>query len=147
MKETYNLNELALMTGLTTRTLRNYLRQGALNGEKIDGAWTFTVEEIEAFMADPAVRRAFESRQNAVVYDFLADDFKRANRICTIIDYAADDAEAEAISQFYCDCARRASDVELRIGRRRDIARVILSGSEDTVMDILRQYYCAPANG
>jgi hypothetical protein len=30
MEQTYNLNELAIMTGFTTRTLRNYLNQGLL---------------------------------------------------------------------------------------------------------------------
>ena len=34
MEETYSLNDLAMMTGFTTRTLRNYLTQGLLNGEK-----------------------------------------------------------------------------------------------------------------
>ena len=40
MKERYNLNELAMITSLTTRTLRNHLRQGTLTGEKVDGART-----------------------------------------------------------------------------------------------------------
>ena len=36
MERKYTLNDLALMTGLTTRTLRNYLVQGFLHGEKRD---------------------------------------------------------------------------------------------------------------
>ena len=35
--EKYNLNDLAMMTGFTTRTLRNYLNQGLLEGEKENG--------------------------------------------------------------------------------------------------------------
>ena len=31
----YNLNQVAMITGLTTRTLRNHLKQGLLKGEKI----------------------------------------------------------------------------------------------------------------
>ena len=30
MKETFSINELAMITGLTTRTLRNYLSMGVL---------------------------------------------------------------------------------------------------------------------
>ena len=32
MDGTYNLNELSLMSGFTTRTLRTYLNQGLLKG-------------------------------------------------------------------------------------------------------------------
>ena len=43
----YNLNEVAMITGLTTRTLRNYLKLCLLKGEKIDGNWSFTEEELD----------------------------------------------------------------------------------------------------
>ena len=33
MDKTYNLNELAMMTGFTTRALRTYLNKGLLVGE------------------------------------------------------------------------------------------------------------------
>lgn len=46
MEKNYTLNELAMITGLTTRTLRNYLKMNILNGEKIDGIWTFTEEDL-----------------------------------------------------------------------------------------------------
>ena len=37
MNEFYTINEMSTITGLTTRTLRNYLKLGILNGEKIEG--------------------------------------------------------------------------------------------------------------
>lgn len=142
MKETYNLNDLAIMTGLTTRTLRNHLRQGTLTGEKRDGAWTFTTEDIEAFMENPQIRKLLESHRNAAVFDFLADGFKTANRACVILDYAVDDAEGEAISRFYCDCANReVSDIQFSYARDRGLSRVILTCGEDQVLGILSQYY------
>ncbi|MBR1822018.1 MAG: helix-turn-helix domain-containing protein [Clostridia bacterium] len=142
MKERYSINDLAMMTGLTTRTLRNHLRQGALRGEKIDGAWTFTQEEIERFISDPQIHKGLESHRNAAVFDFLADAFKTANRACVILDYVADDREAEKIADFYCDRVNRGtSDIKFSYGRNRGRSRVILTGGEDQVLDILRQYY------
>lgn len=38
----YTLKQLALITGLTERTLRNYLRSELLTGEKRDGKWYFS---------------------------------------------------------------------------------------------------------
>ena len=148
MKERYTLNELALMTSLTTRTLRNYLQKGLLNGEKVDGSWTFTVADIEAFMAEPAARKAMQSNRNALIWDFLADDYKPANRICAILDYAVGEEESAQIMRFYCravcDCD---GGIEMRCTRERGLTRVILSGAEDQVAALLRRYYSAPANG
>ncbi len=56
MDRTYNLNELAMMTGFTTRTLRNYLMQGLLHGAKVNGTWQLTLEEIDGFLT--ALRKA-----------------------------------------------------------------------------------------
>ena len=73
MDGTYNLNELSLMSGFTTRTLRTYLNQGLLKGEKTNGAWRFTAEEVDAFFAQPFVKEGLRIKQSAVVFDFLAD--------------------------------------------------------------------------
>ena len=53
MDRDYSLNDLALMTGFTTRTLRNYIKQGLLNGEKQNGVWQFTADEIDRFFRNP----------------------------------------------------------------------------------------------
>ena len=141
MKEQYNLNELAMITSLTTRTLRNHLRQGTLTGEKVDGAWVFTPEEVDAFMALPAVRQSIRANHNAVVFDFLADNLKSQNRSCVILDFAVGIAESAEISLFFCEQANHASDIELRCQQTRSGLRVILSGGEDQVAEILRDYY------
>ena len=42
----YLINHLVLITGLTARTIRNYISNGILHGEKINGLWHFTPEEV-----------------------------------------------------------------------------------------------------
>ena len=37
----YSVEEIAKMTSVTTRTIRNYLRNGILTGTKIGGQWRF----------------------------------------------------------------------------------------------------------
>lgn len=46
----YNLKELSMISGLTDRTLRNYLKMGILVGEKEYGTWNFTDEQVLAFL-------------------------------------------------------------------------------------------------
>lgn len=67
----YTLNNIATMTGLTTRTLRNYIQMGLLTGEKVDGAWRFSEEQLYAFMGHPTVRQGMHAKQNAIVTNFL----------------------------------------------------------------------------
>ena len=138
----YNLNQLAMITGLTTRTLRNHLKQGLLTGEKIDGSWSFTEEELEAYIADPSVKQAILAKQHAVVYDFLADPFKKTNRICTIMDFPVSLEEALGIAQFFSkEISDHGSDIEFRYINEKHYARFILSGAEEQVHDLLQAYY------
>lgn len=138
----YNLNQLAMITGLTTRTLRNHLKQGLLTGEKIDGSWSFTEEELEAYIADPSVKQAILAKQHAVVYDFLADPFKKTNRICTIMDFPVSLEEALGIAQFFGkEISDHGSDIEFRYINEKHYARFILSGAEEQVHDLLQAYY------
>ncbi len=106
MEQTYNLNELAIMTGFTTRTLRNYLNQGLLP-----------------------------------VFDFLADTAKQANRACVILDLPVSDEEGAAVSDFFCKKMMHASSAAFTYHRDRGMSRVILTGAEDQVAEILRDYY------
>ena len=94
----YNLNQLAMITGLTTRTLRNHLKAGVLTGEKIDGNWQFTEEALDDYIGQPNVRRAIAARQHAVIYDFLADAMKKTNRICVVMDFPVAAEAAMAIA-------------------------------------------------
>ena len=71
MKETYTIPDIAQMTGLNERTIRNYLSNGQLQGEKVDGAWRFTAEQFSDFLAQDMVRSSVQAKANAIVYDFL----------------------------------------------------------------------------
>lgn len=142
--ERVNLNQLALITGLTTRTLRNYLNQGVLKGEKIGGSWSFTEEAVEAFVTTPDVRRVLETKQNALVYDFMADNYKKGNRICMMMDFAVEREEAAEIANFFCHTITEiGEDVQFYCMDGRHGTRVILSGAEDMVMDIVQRYYAS----
>lgn len=37
MSKYYSINDVAMMTGLSTRTIRNYIKMNILDGEKVDG--------------------------------------------------------------------------------------------------------------
>ncbi len=143
MDKYYKLNDLALMTGLTTRTLRNYLKMGILKGERIDGIWNFTEEEIAEFFDNPYVISGVQAKNRAIVFDFLTQNKKQQNEICSIIDLCIDEKKAEEISTFFCEKVGKRNEERIKVACERKGAclRVILRGPADLVMEILNEYY------
>lgn len=144
MEKYYTLNEVAMMTGLTTRTLRNYLKMNVLKGEKVDGIWKFTEEEFTEFLQNPYVKPSLQAKNKAIVFDFLVQNEKRINEVCIIIDACiASYDEAEEISSFFCDEINKRNEEHINFSFEKNdsCVRVILRGYEDTVMEILNTYY------
>ena len=144
MENFYTINEVATMTGLTTRTIRNYLKSGLINGEKINGIWMFSSEDFNAMLNNPAIKPSIQAKNNSVVYDFIADDRKKVNKICTILDLFVEDNEAEEISQFFCNTINSYADIgdlSFKFEKHGRNVRVILSGADEVVMEIVNRYY------
>ena len=94
MEKTYTIQDIAGMTGLNERTIRSYLADGQLQGEKVDGAWRFTAEQFGSFLAQDMVRSSVQAKANAVVYDFLITDRRKESAACLILDQpVAEDRE------------------------------------------------------
>jgi len=141
MKEFYTINELAIMTGFTTRSLRNFITMGHLNGEKVDGIWQFGLEEIDAFLSNPNVAPGIKSKNNSVVYEFLADTNKSNSEICSIMDLNISDEEAMELSEYFCGFMNSGANGKFKFEKHGSATRVILSGPEDFVIDAINGWY------
>ena len=140
MDRTYNLNELAMMTGFTTRTLRSYLTQGLLHGSKVNGAWQFTLEELDRFFAEPFVKEGLRIKRSSAVYDFLADRRKQTPRVCVILDLPVPAKEGREISDFFCRQMEQAHDACFSFDWNGGLCRVILTGAQDQVAKIMKAF-------
>lgn len=114
---------------------------GHLKGEKIDGIWQFTPEEIEAFLSNPNVAPGLKSKVNALVYDFLADSEKKSNEICSIMDYVMEEDEASELSDYFCDKMNNTSNASFKLTKHGKNVRVIIKGPEDFVVDTIKGWY------
>ena len=142
MKETFSINDVAMITSLSTRTIRTYISTGFLNGEKVNGAWQFTPEQVEAFTQNRTVRPSIKAKKNAIVFDFLGTKPYNRNKMCTILDLAA--SEALTASVFFCEKISACSpEAELRFASDPvgTGVRLILSGSPNDVMNLMNQYF------
>ena len=142
MQDMYTINHVALMSGLSSRTIRNYMKMGFIEGEMINGVWHFSAEAVGDFFANPNAAPAIKAKRNALIFDFLADDDKQQDEMCTVIDQRANLEEANAISEFFCDAINRAWSGVIRFGFsfNGNQARIILTGPEDAVQQLLAAY-------
>ena len=144
MKEFYTINDVAVMTGFTTRSLRMFIQQGFLEGEKIDGKWCFTVEQLETFISNPNIKAGIKIKNNAVVYDFLSDFKKPDNQTCIILDLNINSNEELAeINSYFCKAMtdENVSSAKMKLEKQENSVRLIMTGPEDFIADVMKGWY------
>ena len=136
----YLISHLTLFTGLTDRTIRNYLSSGILKGDKINGIWHFSPEEVEQFIRHPAVRPSILAKQNATVYDFLLDDRKPNCEICMILDIPG--KNRKEIAEYFCYRISNGSYQNIRFSfdGMTKVPRVILRGYASDVLELVNTF-------
>ncbi len=140
MNETYSLADLAAMSGLTDRTLRNYLKQGLLEGEKTDKGYRFTVHQIAGFFDHPAIVPALRAKKNGLVFDFLANRRKQQPAVCVVLDLPGTDGLA---AERFCRAFNQ-SDADERatfsLEHRKGCTRVILTGQPEVILPLAARF-------
>ena len=135
-----SINHLVFITGLTDRTIRNYISSGILQGEKVGGVWHFTPEQVDCFIRHPAVRPSILAKQNAAVYDFLLDTKKSTSETCLILDIPG--KSEEEIAGYFCNRISSESFQNIRFSFDGipTVPRVILSGRTEEVLHLVNGF-------
>ena len=66
----YTIKEIAKMTNLTDRTIRNYLVNGSLKGIKVGGQWRFSKDDIKKFFNDSKFEHDIKNKLEKDMIDF-----------------------------------------------------------------------------
>ncbi|MBQ5329169.1 MAG: helix-turn-helix domain-containing protein [Oscillospiraceae bacterium] len=140
-EELYLISHITLITGLSDRTIRNYIASGILKGEKINGIWHFTPEEVDAFIKNPAVRPSIVAKNNSVVYDFMLNDSKKEEETCVILDLPKCDIKETA--EFFCYGISNGdyNDINFSFDGNYKTPRIILRGKPSDVFGLIGDYY------
>ena len=142
MKESYTISDIVAITGLSDRTIRNYISQKVLEGEKIEGAWRFTPEQLSTFMNDRNVLPGIRAKKNAIIYDFLSDSHRREQELCLMVDLPG--ADSQAVSSFFCNVINDGGYESIRFSFDSlggQTPRVILKGKPDQVLGLMQRFY------
>ena len=136
LKATYSINEVSRMTGLTTRTIRNYLSDGIATASKIDGKWVFSQKEFIAMLDNPYIVPAIKAKNYAPVFDFLKEDKKSDSELCLVIDRCIGDSDFEPLISKICELMNDVKNVEFRFEKKGNNIRIIFAGDEEQVRKI-----------
>jgi len=136
----YVIGHIVMITGLTDRTIRNYIADGTLKGEKINGVWHFTPEAVEEFTQNPSVRLAVQAKNKGLVYDFMLNDFKKEDEACIILDLP--DADRKAVMEHFAYKINNGSytNINFSFEGYTKTPRVILRGKLEDVLEISNGY-------
>ena len=93
----YTVEDIAKMTSLTSRTIRNYLKDGSLQGRKIGGQWRFTMENIKQLFNNSIFLNDISRKNRQRVLNFINGtnaDIHGEIQVCTIVDCYCENQKA-----------------------------------------------------
>ena len=137
----YTIEQLSMITGLTSRTLRNYLKSGLLQGSKETGIWQFTEQQVSDFLTHPAVYPSIQTKKNAIVYDFLSCLNQSENEECILLNRTIEESKAKEMADFFCTAVRELSQIRFTYTYHSGKGHYILRGAEEDVRRIMVEFY------
>jgi hypothetical protein len=145
MKEFFTIDDLATMTMLSTRTLRNYIKQGFFDGEKIDGVWKFTTEDIDRILKNDFINQSIQSKKNGIVYEYMANDIKLVNTVCSIYDYNnIGNEEAKRMCSIIMELINTNQYDSLKFSysynQKTKMVRIILTGTTNGIYNLMNTF-------
>ena len=93
----YTVEDIAKMTRLTSRTIRNYLKDESLQGQKIGGQWRFTMENIKQLFNNSHFTNDVSRKNRQQILNFINGintDIQGKIQVCTIVDNYCENSKA-----------------------------------------------------
>lgn len=143
-KNLYTVDDVAKMTGLTNRTIHNYIRDGKLQGKKVGVQWRFTEEDIDELFKDQKVENDVIDSRNTLVLDFLEKKNRHMPESCSIIDYPSQNRkEADDLCKKLLNFVNKINENEApkfsyQFIEKQRVARFIIIGEIQQVNDIMQ---------
>lgn len=133
----YTVADVAELTGLTSRTIRNYLKDGTLRGKKIGVQWRFTEEDINRLFSEVDAAGKKVIHPEDVISDFLKETKQETHRSCLVIDipFAGDEQLQECLDRLK-DFEREADDTfafACEVLEGHQILRVAVAGITERI--------------
>ena len=140
MKTIYSIDDISKMTMLSTRTIRNYIKLGLLNGSKTNGYWQFTSDDISKFMNNDYVTQSLNTKRNSLIYDYILNDCKSINSVCSICDYPVENnVEAKSLYNKILKKinSNEYNNLKFSYNYSNNMVRIILIGDPNEINELI----------
>lgn len=134
----YTVADVAQVTGMTSRTIRNYLKDGTLTGQKIGVQWRFTEDEIKKLFSR---QTPGQSSPTQVVKGFLGEQKRQKACFCALLDFPGV-TELDGMELYRKLQEERGEGIDSMSYEYHDegqLLRIAVSGDTGAVMDLLEQ--------
>ena len=134
----YTVADVAQVTGMTSRTIRNYLKDGTLTGQKIGVQWRFTEDEIKKLFSR---QMPGQSSPTQIVRGFLGEQKRKEVSFCVLLDIpgVTELDGLELYRRLQEECGEGICSMSYEYHDEEQLLRVAVSGEADAVMDLLEQ--------
>jgi len=145
MKGYYSIDDVAVITMLSTRTIRNYIKSGFLIGDKPNGNWKFSPENVGLFLENENVKSSILAKKNGIVYDFLIDNKKREDKVCSIYDCLVKNGKvAEGVCKNMLDLVNSGVYEGIKFSyqfeEKNKMVRIIITGKMNQVTELINAF-------
>lgn len=137
----YTVDEIAQMTRLTSRTIRNYIKSGLLRGKKVGGQWRFSQIDIENLMSISTAAAKMSSANRRDVLNFIDRTEPHTAQVCAVADLQLSQGAAEKLAQKICKIASQTEEENLRFHyeyiEAEQTARFTVFGTPDFIAKVM----------
>lgn len=129
----YTVADVAELTGLTSRTIRNYLKDGTLRGRKIGVQWRFTEDDINRLFSEVDARGEKILKPQDIISEFLKPEKEQQALCCFAWDIPFCENEEEKILKEMKKILSANKDMAFawEVMRERQVLRVAALGTSD----------------
>jgi len=148
MEKLYTVEDVATMTGLTSRTIRTYIKEGVLTGKKIGVQWRFTDEDINQLFKDQDLTKdSIEESNDEVLLpfrEFLHRTDLSTSKACLMWDCKVNnifDLEhtcLSLLSDFNDDIEDEKISFSYQYFESTSMARFLLNGQPDLIFRMIQ---------
>lgn len=132
----YTVADVAELTGLTSRTIRNYLKDGTLRGKKIGVQWRFTEEDINRLFSEVDEAGAKILKPEDVISEFLKPREREGTECCFAWDIPFfDEKDIDMVCSEVKQMMAEEKDMFFawEIMREQQVLRVAASGTAEKI--------------
>lgn len=131
----YSIKDVMLMFGIGERTVRRYLSDGIITGNKVGGIWRFSEEDIKSFFTEKQVRNKMKTEVHKLLYDFLntPNPQKKESHCFSMIDVRLTNKENKELQKIIFAMIRKYTDLQMKYYYEDGNYRYVFVGNLDFV--------------